>query len=158
MESDTVKAICTLVNTEEGIKGVITLEEVGDKTIIRAKLSGLKPGKHGFHIHEFGNLTNGCITAGAHYNPYGKTHGGPDSETRHVGDLGNILADENGNAELEITDHLIKLTGPYSVIGRAFIIHAGEDDLGQGGNDESLKTGNAGARVVCGIIGTTNKF
>jgi Cu-Zn family superoxide dismutase len=94
-------------------------------------MSGLKPGKHGFHIHEFGNLSNACITAGAHYNPFGKTHGGPNDEERHVGDLGNIEADQNGNAKFELVDSLIKLTGKYSVIGRSVIVHEGEDDLGR---------------------------
>ena len=60
---------------------------------IQAEITGLAPGLHGFHVHEFGNLSNGCITAGPHYNPYNKTHAGPNEEIRHVGDLGNVKAD-----------------------------------------------------------------
>lgn len=115
---------------------------------------GLTPGKHGFHIHEFGNLTNGCITAGPHYNPDCKTHAGPDDEVRHVGDLGNIEADTAGRAVYDRDDRLIMIYGDYNnIVGRAVVVHEGVDDLGKGGNDESLKTGNAGARVACGVIG-----
>ena len=131
MESKVTRAICILSNPELGIKGLVKFEEENDKTKISAEFTGLKPGKHGFHIHEFGNLSNACITAGAHYNPFGKTHGGPHDEERHVGDLGNIEADSNGNAKLELVDSLIKLTGQYSVIGRSVIVHEGEDDLGK---------------------------
>ena len=70
-----------------------------------------------------------------------------------MGDLGNILSDNAGIARVNITDSQVKLCGPDSVLGRAFVVHAGVDDLGKGGNDESLKTGNAGGRIGCGIIG-----
>lgn len=82
-----------------------------------------------------------------------KSHGNPQAQTRHVGDLGNILADENGIAKISVDDSLISLNGETSIIGRAVVVHAGEDDLGLGKNEESLKTGNAGGRVGCGIIG-----
>lgn len=80
-------------------------------------------GLHGFHIHEFGNLSRGCVTAGPHYNPHGLTHGGPSSTIRHVGDLGNITS-VNGKAHLDLIDQQIVLSGPYSVIGRSFVVHA----------------------------------
>ena len=114
----------------------------------------MTPGLHGFHIHEWGNLTNGCVTAGPHYNPHGKTHSGPSEEVRHVGDLGNIEANAEGRAVFDIEDHLINIYGDIgNVVGRSVVVHAGVDDLGKGGNEESLKTGNAGARVGCGVIG-----
>ena len=94
------------------------------------------------------------MTAGAHFNPTGKSHGSPKDENRHVGDLGNILADENGIGVLNMEDHLIMIYGPINnVIGRAMVVHEREDDLGAGGNEESLKTGNAGGRLACGVIG-----
>lgn len=104
-------------------------------------------------MHEFGNNTNGCISAGPHFNPYGKVHGGPSSETRHVGDLGNIEADASGVGKVNLTDKLIQLSGSDSVVGRSLVVHADIDDLGVGGHELSATTGNAGARVGCGIIG-----
>ncbi|KAK7940976.1 superoxide dismutase [Apiospora phragmitis] len=109
--------------------------------------------QRGMHIHAFGDNTNGCTSAGPHFNPHGQTHGAPSDEKRHVGDLGNITVDGNGNAKGTVKDKLIKLIGPHSVIGRTVVVHGGTDDLGKGGNEESLKTGNAGPRPACGVIG-----
>ncbi|OZJ05668.1 hypothetical protein BZG36_01408 [Bifiguratus adelaidae] len=114
-----------------------------------------EPGKHGFHVHEFGDNTNGCTSAGAHFNPEGKTHGAPEDATRHVGDLGNVEADASGNVKFNINDKLVKLIGPQSVIGRTIVIHEDVDDLGRGGHELSATTGNAGARLACGVIGVT---
>lgn len=158
MEGSVTRGICVLNNPDKGVKGLVKLEESNGKTKLWVTFSGLNPGKHGFHIHEFGNLTNACHTAGPHYNPFGKTHGGPADEERHVGDLGNVDADDKGNVEWEFEDALIRLTGEYSVIGRSFVVHENEDDLGKGGVPDSLTTGNAGARVACGIIGLTKTF
>lgn len=110
-------------------------------------------GLHGFHIHEFGDNTNGCISAGAHFNPYTKEHGAPDSDVRHVGDLGNIEAGGDGVAKVNITDKVISLEGDRSILGRTLVVHADQDDLGKGGHELSKTTGNAGARVACGVIG-----
>ena len=101
----------------------------------------------------YGNLTEGCKTAGPHYNPHGKDHGGPFSEVRHIGDMGNVESDDEGNATFELEDPEISLIGKYSVIGRACVLHEKTDDLGKGGDEESLKTGNAGPRIACGVIG-----
>uniref|UniRef100_A0A1I7W3H4 Superoxide dismutase [Cu-Zn] n=2 Tax=Loa loa TaxID=7209 RepID=A0A1I7W3H4_LOALO len=125
-------------------------------TIINGEIKGLTPGLHGFHVHEYGDTTNGCISAGAHFNPCNKTHGGPTDEVKHIGDLGNIEAGYDGIARVNITTKHAKLLGPLSIIGRSIIVHADQDDFGRGvGNamQESLKTGNAGKRVACGIIG-----
>lgn len=90
-----------------------------------ATVKGLKPNKlHGFHIHEWGDLTEGCVTAGPHYNPWGKRHGGPLDNERHIGDLGNLQADEQGVAYYIHNDALIKLFGDSSVIGRSCVVHA----------------------------------
>uniref|UniRef100_A0A410JA59 Superoxide dismutase [Cu-Zn] n=1 Tax=Philasterides dicentrarchi TaxID=282688 RepID=A0A410JA59_9CILI len=152
-------AICILEeNDKSGVNGVVEIEQITNSTSrIVAKIKGLKKGKHGFHIHEFGNLTEGCKTAGSHYNPLSKTHGGPGIEEKHMGDLGNIESQgEQYEAEYnQICE--VQLEGPYSVFGRSIVVHAQEDDLGKGGNEESKKTGNAGARLACGIIARSQK-
>lgn len=120
---------------------------------VTGDISGLAKGLHGFHIHEFGDNTNGCISAGAHFNPQNQTHGGPNHEIRHVGDLGNVEAGDDGVAKVHIKDSIISLQGEHSVIGRTVVVHADPDDLGQGGHELSKTTGNAGARLACGVIG-----
>lgn len=151
------KAVCVLKG-DPGVNGVVHFvqEAEGQPTKMEGQISGLSPGLHGFHVHEFGDNTNGCVSAGPHYNPFGKTHAGPTDEVRHVGDLGNVTADDQGVAKFTLVDKLVHLSGQYSVIGRTMVIHKDKDDLGKGGNDESLKTGNAGARVGCGVIGIAN--
>jgi len=149
-----VKASCVLKG-DANVTGVVNFEQdaKGGVTKISGTFKGLKPGKHGFHVHQFGDLSNGCVSAGAHFNPFGKTHGAPSDETRHVGDLGNLEADKDGNVEFKLEDNLVSLIGPTSVIGRSVIIHADVDDLGKGGHELSLTTGNAGGRIACGVIG-----
>ncbi|KAF6757401.1 superoxide dismutase, partial [Ephemerocybe angulata] len=107
----------------------------------------------GFHIHQSGDLTNGCASTGGHYNPYSVNHGAPEDRERHVGDLGNIKTDEKGEANFSFEDRLLSLNGPLSILGRGVVLHTGNDDLGRGGNEDSLKTGNAGGRAACGVIG-----
>ena len=121
--------------------------------VVTGEVTGLGKGSHGFHVHEFGDNTNGCISAGAHFNPYGKDHGAPDADVRHVGDLGNVEAGDDGTAKVKISDTVISLEGPDSIIGRTLVVHADPDDLGVGGHELSKTTGNAGARVACGVIG-----
>lgn len=128
-------------------------ESAESKTIIEAKVTGLKKNaKHGFHVHEFGDLSKGCITAGAHFNPDGKQHGGPDDKERHVGDLGNLESNEKGEAHYKIEDDLIHLSGKNSVIGRSCVVHENQDDLGRGGFEDSKTTGHSGGRIACGVI------
>ena len=128
--------------------GIVTFEQKSDGLHIIAKMQGLTEGKHGFHVHELGDCAcdDGMCTAG-HYNPTGQPHGGPESKHKHVGDFGNIVADENGNATYELVSNYTTLNGLNSIIGRGIIVHAGTDDL------VSQPTGNAGARVGCGVIG-----
>ena len=131
----TVKGIITFTQTENGVKVV-------------AHLEGLTPGQHGFHVHEFGDCSAPDATsAGGHFNPTQMTHGAPTDAARHSGDLGNIVADDNGVGNLEWLDSMMQLSGPQSIIGRAVIVHAKEDDL------KTQPTGNAGAREACGVIG-----
>jgi superoxide dismutase, Cu-Zn family len=86
-------------------------------------------------------------------NHTGKSHGGPQDEQRMLGDLGNITVDESGVAVINITDPKVQLLGPHSVIGRSIVIYAGADDMGRGGHENSLMTGNTGPRIAAGIIG-----
>ena len=112
--------------------------------------------KHALHIHEYGNLSQGCMGAGGHYNPFGEKHGASSIHqlSRHVGDLiNNVKSDSKGQVKITFSDDLVTLYGPYSVFGRTLVIHSGKDDLGLGGNKESLVTGNAGGRMACAIIG-----
>ncbi|XP_043107083.1 superoxide dismutase [Cu-Zn] [Puntigrus tetrazona] len=150
------KAVCVLKGAGD-VTGTVFFEQENEKSSVKlsGEITGLTPGKHGFHVHAFGDNTNGCISAGPHFNPYNKDHGGPDAGVRHVGDLGNVIAADNGVAKIDIEDKLVTLSGEHSVIGRTMVIHEKEDDLGQGGNEESLKTGNAGGRLACGVIGIT---
>lgn len=151
-----MKAICIIKG--QNIKGIVKFEQKSknQQTIIKILVYGLPPGLHGFHIHEYGDQTNGCISMGGHYNPFGKTHSDINSSNRHVGDLGNIKANKKGVAFSRIIDNQISLFGQYNIIGRGMVIHEKEDDLGKGGNEESLKTGNAGRRIACGIIARTH--
>lgn len=150
----TMYASCVLVGGG-GVSGVVTMWQTKrtEDITVEVTVAGLEPGEHGFHIHELGSLDGGCGSSGSHYNPFGKNHGAPYDEDRHVGDLGNIVANEEGVAVATITDRLVKLSGETSVIGRAIVVHADRDDLGRGGFPDSLTTGHAGARVACGVIG-----
>lgn len=124
------------------------------QTRIYGKITGLNPNqKHAIHVHEYGDLTENCTSCCAHYNPFNKQHGDRFDTERHVGDLGNVVADNQGVAEFDFTDSLIHLRGRYSIVGRSFIVHKDEDDLGRGGHDDSKTTGHAGARIGCGVIG-----
>jgi Cu-Zn family superoxide dismutase len=148
-----IEAVC--VFQESKIKGYILFNEdkVRKQTKITLNLKNIPHGKHGFHIHTSGDLREGCKSLCDHFNPYNKTHGGPNDIIRHIGDLGNIEPNSKGIVKKVIYDNKIKLSGKNSIIGRSVIIHSGEDDLGRGGNPASLITGNAGTRIACGIIG-----
>lgn len=136
------------------VKGTVHFEEEGDWVILRIQLTGLKRNAlHGIHVHEAGDLSDECESMCAHFNPYHTEHGGPGMKTRHVGDLGNISTDVNGQCNMVIQDDRIKLKGRCNVIGRGLIIHADPDDYGLGGHEDSKKTGHSGKRIACAIIG-----
>lgn len=144
---------------DKNISGVVHFEQKAesDPTTITWEITGNSPNAlRGFHIHTFGDNTNGCTSAGPHFNPFGKDHGAPEDNTRHVGDLGNITTDSEGVAKGTKQDTLVKLLGEHSVVGRSVVVHDGTDDLGKGGHADSLKTGNAGGRPACGVIGLTD--
>jgi len=151
------KPIYAIAVFNDTIKGTVKFTEDlnNNAVVIDLHLSGLKPNSlHGFHVHEAGDLSDKCTSMCAHFNPYGKTHGCPGMTERHVGDLGNIKTNSKGEAKYSFYDDVIKLRGTKcNIIGRGLIIHEDEDDCGKGGNAESLKTGNAGKRIACAVIG-----
>ena len=128
------------------VTGRVTFKKVGDDVQVVADIQNLKPGKHGFHIHEKGDCSApDAASAGAHFNPTQKHHGGPANLDHHSGDLGNIEADASGKAHLDWKGHL-SLTGKDSIIGKSVVVHEKEDDL------KTDPSGNSGARIACGTI------
>ena len=129
------------------VSGTADFVPSGDKVKVTVKLEGLTPGKHGFHLHEKGDCSAPDATsAGPHWNPHGKEHGGPGAAARHAGDFGNVVAGPDGKAELSIETSDFALAGPTSVLNRAVVVHEKEDDL------KSQPAGNAGARIGCGVV------
>jgi len=145
------KAVAVIHPTNNNtVNGVVTFSQEKDGVHVSVTCNNLTQGKHGFHIHCFGDPRN-TESFCNHFNPTKKPHGGPHSAERHVGDLGNIEADASGTAHYEFIDNVISLNGPHSIIGRSILIHAGEDDL------TSQPSGNSGAKIGYGVIGITDK-
>jgi Cu-Zn family superoxide dismutase len=142
-------AVAVLVPTQGSeAAGVVRLAKVKDGMRIMARISQLTPGDHGFHIHEFGDCRDpDAASAGDHFNPGGRRHGGPESEQHHIGDLGNVTADANGVATFDKVVARIQIDGADSIIGRSIVVHADADDL------TSQPAGASGARLACGVIG-----
>ena len=129
--------------------GEATFEQVGDKVRVVVFVEGLKPGQeHGLHIHEAGDCSSGDgMSAKGHFNPFGKPHGHPGGAERHAGDLPALNANKEGRANVQIDLDVITVTpGPASIISRGLIVHAAPDDY------KTQPTGNAGARIACGVI------
>lgn len=148
------KAICVLNCSElYSIGGSVTFTEYKNYVKVEVDLSGVPAGVRGFHIHEKGNLTEGCSSVCSHFNPHGSEHGGLNEQNSHLGDLGNLTANNFGIIKKTFHAKRIRLTGEYSIIGRSLVLHEKADDLGKGNNEESKKTGNAGGRIACGVIG-----
>ena len=135
--------------TGNSTTGSASFTQVGDKVHLVASVSGLTPGQeHGFHVHEAGDCSSGDgMSAKGHVNPYGKPHGSPASAERHAGDMPSLKADASGNAKVDTTlDVMTVKPGPASIVGRGLIVHASPDDY------KTQPTGNAGARLACGVI------
>jgi superoxide dismutase, Cu-Zn family len=129
--------------------GEATFEQVGDKVRVVVFVQGLKPGQeHGLHIHEVGDCSSGDgMSTKGHFNPFGKPHGHYGGAERHAGDLPSLKANKAGRANVQIDLDIITVTpGPASIIGRGLIVHASPDDY------KTQPTGNAGARIACGVI------
>ncbi|MDO5624786.1 MAG: superoxide dismutase family protein, partial [Pseudomonadota bacterium] len=100
-----------------------------------------------FHVHEKGDCSSPDFnSAGGHFNPTGQPHGAHGAGQHHLGDMPELMADANGNATIAFNSQSLKLRGPHSIIGKAVIVHAAPDDV------TAQPTGNAGARLVCGVI------
>jgi len=142
------KAVAILYPTKASkVQGSVTFKQTDGTMHVHAEISGLAPGDHGFHIHEFGVWSEDGLAAGGHYNPTHEKHAGIDTPKRHIGDLGNITANENGNATVDLDDPSLTFHGPTSIIGRGLVVHEKADDF------KTQPTGNAGGRVAVGVIG-----
>ncbi len=130
------------------VGGTVTFAEKDGKVVVTARLSGLTKGVHGFHIHAKGDCSSpDGKSAGGHFNPKKVDHAGPDAPTQHAGDLGNITADDKGNASKMLTwAHVTLGPGDAAIEGLAVVVHAKADDM------KSQPSGAAGKRVACGVI------
>ncbi|HSR51938.1 MAG TPA: superoxide dismutase family protein [Acidobacteriota bacterium] len=146
-----VTAMAQLQPTEGNeVSGTVSFEETDGGVHITGQVTGLEADSvHGFHVHQNGDCSAPDGTsAGGHFNPFDTAHGGPDSAEHHVGDLGNITANAEGVADLDMTFDFLSLEdgAENSILGRGLIVHAGEDDF------TSQPTGDAGARLACAVI------
>ncbi len=141
-------AMCTLSPASGSqVSGWVKFTQIKNYVLVEGNVTGLTPGKHGFHIHDKGDCSApDAASAGGHFNPTQQEHGPPNSTKSHMGDLGNISADASGHAKFKFKDKIIQLSGEYSIVDRAVIVHAALDD------EKTQPTGNAGARVACGVI------
>jgi len=131
------------------IQGTVVFKQKEDHVRIVIDIKGLnKNHKHGFHIHESGDLREGCKSCCAHYNPHNTQHAG--LEGGHAGDLGNIKTNENGECNISIKTNKFIVD---EILGRSIIIHQDEDDLGLGTFEDSKTTGHSGSRIACSVIG-----
>lgn len=158
VQGQELKARCE-VQSHSGIgpvSGVIELKQPKNGNVsLWIKLKDLPAGSHGFHVHAKSSVEAKCNDSGPHLNIDNTPHGAPDDpkNQRHTGDLGNIVVPAgSGSLETTITDWLISLEGPNSVMGKAIVIHELIDDLGRGSAPTSNTTGNAGGRLGCCII------
>ncbi len=128
--------------------GTVSFRQEGNDVVMTARIAGLTPGAHGFHIHEKGDCSAPDATsAGGHFNPHGKAHGHPDHADHHAGDMPQLTADAAGNATVTATLTGLSIgSGPAGIVGRGVIVHAAADDY------KTQPTGNSGARVACGVI------
>ena len=142
------KAVALLTPTKgSDVKGRVTFTQDGHSIHVHAEITGLSPGEHGFHVHEFGVWSEDGMASGGHFNPTKASHAGPDSAKRHVGDLGNVTANDKGVATLDVDDPHMSFHGASSIIGRGLVVHEKVDDL------KTQPTGNAGGRLAVGVIG-----
>nr|ALR99792.1 putative extracellular copper/zinc superoxide dismutase [Chrysomela populi] len=135
------------------VTGELNFTQTANGVRIHGIIHGIHEGLHGGHVHENAKIEASCAGAGGVFNPHKVPHGSPRDEIRTVGDLGNVIADGSGVAVVDFIDRMVQLnTGVEGVIGRSYVIHEKEDDLGRGANEESKTTGNCGGLIACGVI------
>lgn len=135
----------------EEITGEVEFETAVGGVRVSARVEGAEPGKHGFHIHEKGDCSDiAGKSMGGHFAPQGYSHALPDEEIeRHLGDLGNIQVGENGEGTLEILIPKATLIegGSLSLLGKAVVVHTGEDS-----GEAEQPSGDSGTPIACGVI------
>lgn len=125
---------------------VIICKKDKSRVTLKATFTKLPKGNHGFHIHKAGDLRGeGCKGLCEHYDKGKHDHGSYHSTVRHTGDLGNISNKCKKTYTIKSTVH--------DLLGRSFVVHEDEDDLGKGGFPDSKITGHSGARIACALIG-----
>jgi Cu-Zn family superoxide dismutase len=143
------KAVAQLrpADPKSKISGTVTFtQEMGGVRVV-ADVSGLKPGKHGFHIHQKGECTSPFKSAGDHLNPYNLAHSCPPEQLRHLGDLGSIEVGPDGKGHYDQVVDKISVVDPFHlVVGKSVIVHAGSDDC------KTQPSGGSGDRIACGVI------
>lgn len=149
--SEAAMAKATLKPTEgNSVAGELSFTPADDGVRVTGTLSGLSPGKHGFHIHEKGDCSAPDGTsAGGHFNPDGVDHGQISADPHHAGDSNNITADADGKATV---DQMLSANvdigkgDKYDILGKAVVVHEKADDY------KTQPTGDAGGRLACGVI------
>ena len=136
--------------SESSVNGIVELKDSNGTVYLIASISGLNPGGHAIHIHEFGDCSSeDAKSAGGHWNPTNADHGHWEHKNFHLGDIGNIVADSNGYGTFEMNTKLWCIDCSDSlknILGKSIIIHDGEDDF------ISQPSGAAGKRIGCGEI------
>lgn len=148
-ETDVLTAVADLQDAQGNSLGTVTFTQEPEGTRFLARVENVDgSGPHGIHVHEVGECSAPDFTSsGGHFNPAGTDHACPPTTPRHAGDFGNIEVAEDGTGTLEVTTDLVTVApGPTSVVGKAMILHGGEDDC------TSQPSGDAGPRVACGEI------
>ncbi len=140
-------ADATLQSQDPKVSGTVHFTSEANGVHVVADVKGVKPGQHGFHLHEKGDCsTPDYKSAGGHFNPSNASHACDPTNPRHAGDFGNITIDKDGNGHLDMTTTALSFDGPNSVLGKAVILHAGMDDC------KTQPTGNSGDRLACGVV------
>ena len=143
------KAQTTLTSSAgNNVAGTVVFVQEGRKVFVIAEVSGLKPGAHGFHVHEKGDCSAPDFSsAGGHFNPGSQPHGDPTAGAHHAGDMPVLVADASGKATARAELRTMSIGGGASdIVGKSVVVHADPDDF------RSQPAGNSGARIACGVI------